>query len=324
MATISRIRRLVNPGRKKKRKLSALQKLFFGSKRQRTAIKANRGRKRKRSVAVKHTVARRRRRKRNVGSIITVRAKRNPSRVRRYKRRRKNAAKRVIIVNKGVGMTRTRRRTRRATSKRVYRRRRRAVAVNPRRRRRARRNVSYVKRIKRGRYMYSNPGRRRRRSRVGHRRTHRSYRRNPGVLTGTMGRVGGALLGIGATRVLSGFLPSMFTQGILGYVGIGAVAYLQAKVGAKVSKSTSFGNDMLIGGLAYLGAKVLNDFLPSIGSYTGISGMGLIGGSSFYVPQVNRNGSMGSFVLPGAVGSAIASIPTKAGMGVMRRTGRLM
>ena len=80
MASIVRSRRLVNPGRK--RKLTPAQIRFFGTKRQRAALKANRGRKRKRnSITGKiKKLFNRRRRKRNVSSIIVVHPKGNPSR----------------------------------------------------------------------------------------------------------------------------------------------------------------------------------------------------------------------------------------------------
>jgi len=342
VATIGKMRRLVNPG-KRKRKMSALQKMFFGSKRQRAAVsnprarKASQGSRRFRKAtgakrkyyAASHSArlakrykfnSSKRRKRQNVGSIITVwPKKRNPS----GRRRRKNRSKKVIIVNKGAKM--------------AYRRRRRAKAVSPRRRRRRTPNVHYVRRIKRGSYRYSNPGRRRRRYArrgvVHHRRRRgnpgrrRHYRHNPGMLTGTMGRVLGVVGGVAVTKLLCGFLPASLNTGILGYLSTGVVAVAQGKLVGKFSKSAQLGNDMLVGGLAYLAAKVLNDFFPSIGAYTGISGMGMIGGSSFYVPQVNRGGSMGSFLLPSAVSGAIgAAIPaqTARGMGVMRRTGRLM
>src|ERR1035437_2794439 len=102
MATISKVRRLTNPGMfsKVKRKLSPLQKMFFGSKRQRAAVKRNGSAQRRakreqhkyadkygnggpsassmrvyssrfsRSLAHGTTTATRR--KKNVGSIITV------------------------------------------------------------------------------------------------------------------------------------------------------------------------------------------------------------------------------------------------------------
>ena len=315
MATIGKVRRLVNPG-KRKRKMSALQKMFFGSKRQRASV-ANRGKRRRKNIAKKRYTKRRRR---NVGSIVTVWPKGHRANPGRRKRRRKNRSRRVVIVNKGVKM--------------AYRRRRRAKAINPRRRRRARVTAYRRRRTRR----VGNPGRRRRyarrhvvhhrrRSRRGNPGRRRHYRRNPGMLTGTMGRVLGVVGGVAVTKLLCGFLPASLNTGILGYLSTGVVAVAQGKLVGKFSKSTQLGNDMLVGGLAYLAAKVLNDFFPSIGAYTGISGMGLIGGSSFYNPQVNRNGSMGSFLLPSAVSGAIgAAIPmqTAKGMGVMRRTGRLM
>ncbi len=321
MATISKVRRLVNPGRKK-RKLSALQKLFFGSKRQRAAVK-NKG-KRKRTT-LGHKVVRRR--KRNVGSIITVwpKAKSNPGK--RYVRRKKsNRGKKVIIVNSGEKM---------ATRKRRVHRRRRVVATVTRRRRRnygtkvGRSWSAYAKRSGRKR----NPGRRRvvnyrrRRSNPGRRHVRRvHHRRNPGMLTGTAGRVLGVIGGVAVTKLLCGFLPAGMSTGILGYGATAAIAVLQGKLVGKFSKSTALGNDMLVGGLAYLTAKILNDIFPSIGGYTGISGMGLIGPSSFYTPQVNQMGNMGAFQVPQAVRGYVAgAIPVAAprGMGTMRRTGRL-
>ena len=165
-----------------------------------------------------------------------------------------------------------------------------------------------------------NPGRRR--SVVRHRR---HYRRNPGVLTGTLGRVVGVIGGVAVTKLLMGFVPATFTSGVLGYLATGVVAVAQGKLIGKVSKNSTLGNDFLVGGLAYLAAKILNDFFPSIGSYTGISGMGMIGGSSFYVPQVNQPGSMGSFIVPGAVMGAMPTVaPASGNLGRLRRTGRLM
>jgi hypothetical protein len=135
----------------------------------------------------------------------------------------------------------------------------------------------------------------------------------------------GVLGGVAVTKLLAGFLPATFSSGILSYLGIGAIAVIQGKVIGKISKSPALGNDFMVGGLAYLTAKLLSDFLPSLGGYTGISGMGLIGGSSFYNPQVNQQGSMGTFVLPSAVSGAIpVAMPAKAGVGTLRRMGRLM
>jgi hypothetical protein len=83
---------------------------------------------------------------------------------------------------------------------------------------------------------------------------------------------------------------------------------------------------MTIGGFAYLAVKVLNDFFPSIGAQVGFSGLGLIGGSSFYNPQVNQAGNMGAFIAPAAVrGAVAAAVPvSRAGVGAVRRMGRIM
>lgn len=329
----------VNPGRKRrKRNLSPLQKLFFGTKRQRASVRARRKnagpfsiRKTKkhfkRKLGYKSTSVltgkkgsgygrglyqlKRKGRKKNVGSIITV-LPTNPGR-KRVARRRKNA-KRVVVINKGVKRMARRKRS---SAKRVVRR---------------RRNPVYRGRIKRGLYKYSsNPGRRRRRysqrRRNGVTSRRRIHRRNPGMLSGTLGRVVGVLGGLAMTKLLSGFLPGMFQSGPLGYLAVGAVAITQGKLAGKFAKSPALGNDMVIGGLAYLAAKVLNDFFPAFGTYTGISGMGMIGPSSFYTPQVNQPGSMGSFVLPAATNGAMAAMAAsapKTGMGVLRRTGRVM
>ena len=159
------------------------------------------------------------------------------------------------------------------------------------------------------------------------RRRHYGRRRNPGMLTGTAGRVLGVVGGLAVTKILMGFVPSSFSGGVLGYLATGVVAVAQGKLVGKLSKNSTLGNDFMVGGLAYLAAKVLNDFFPSLGGYTGISGMGLIGGGSFYNPQVNVNGSMGSFLVPGAVTSAMntfAAAPATASLGRLRRTGRIM
>ena len=334
MYEVEKHRKLVNPGRHRgKRRWSIAEKLAFVRRMKRARNRKGNisrqsirkstkryyskyGREVVGSLAAKKyhkSAVQDRKRRKNVSSILTVYPNRNPT------RRKRNRSKKIIIVNKGAKMAvRRKRRTRRAT-KRVYRRRR-------------VRNVVYRRRIKRGMYAYSsNPGRRRRRYRrhnravVHHRRR---YGRNPGfgVGGGVVTKVAGVVGGLAVTKLLCGFLPAQLNSGILGYFSTAVVAVAQGKLVGKISKSTALGNDFMIGGLAYLAAKILNDFFPSIGGYTGISGMGLIGGSSFYVPQVNQNGNMGAFVLPAAVSGAIpANVPTAgAGVGRLRRTGRLM
>ena len=168
--SIVKRRRFVNPG--KKRRLTAKQIKFFGTKRQRAALK-NRGRRKKRTLHIIHKVNRSRKRRKNVSHIVVVRPK-NPGK-RRYelrnvmdglvgfgspllprsnRGRRRNRTK-VIFVNKGVKMARKR-------NRRSYKAR--------------RRNVHYVRRQKRGLYLYKNPRRRRRNRRNPSIRRYRRHR----------------------------------------------------------------------------------------------------------------------------------------------------
>lgn len=356
MAETTKRVRVVNPGRRKR--MSLLQRLHFGTARVRAAAKRMLGRKRnagpysyrktKKSIKkvlgdVSRSVRKRRYSKatyrramtspsfrrpkrRNVGSIVTVFPYGNPGRRRMATKRRRSRRRRNVHyggrISTGVY---------RYTSSKSGRTRKGKVAT--RRRRRARRRNAGYRRIHSRAMTFFRPRRRRRRNRgyVSHRRRRGGYRRRNlsagGFMTGTAGSVVGVLAGLALTRTLSGFLPATFATGLLGYVGIGAVAVIQGKVAGKVLRQPQFGHYMMVGGLAYLINKIINDFMPSLGGYTGVSGMGLIGGSSFYVPQVNQAGNMGSFMVPGAVMGALPS-PTasgpKVGVGVLRRTGRLM
>ncbi len=327
MIQVEKRRRVVNPGRR--RKMSMVDKLAFVRRMKRArGLKANPSRRKNKKYAksmirkltgrkapkfLGHTRVKRRRP--NVSSIITVypaMKSSNPGRRKRRTYKRK--------VNKGAVSNMATRRRRRTYKARVTRRRR-------------RHNVVYRKRIKRGMYAYSsNPGRRRRRHyrrhNVARRHNVRRRRYNPGIGVGggVVTKVLGVIGGVAVTKLLCGFLPASLATGPLGYISTGIIAVAQGKLVGKFSKNAQLGNDMMIGGLAYLAAKVLNDFFPSIGSYTGISGMGLIGPSSFYNPQVNVNGSMGSFQVPAAVMGAIPMAPAaaSASLGRLRRTGRVM
>lgn len=281
----------------------------------------------------------RRKRRKNVGTILSVIPNGRKSRVRkryvtgatklrrrraaRYKKRTRNRTT-IKVYNKrrraNKGMARTRRRKRTSNrSHSTYRRRRRTRAVNPvRRRRRRTRNVRYVKRISRGLYKYSNP-RRRRRSRVSSRRY--SRRRNSGLLSGGAGKIVGIIGGAAVTALLSKFIPGSLSGGFMGYVSKGIVAVLQGKLVGKMSGSRALGQDFMYGGLAYVAIGVLSDMFGLNLPGFGLRGMGLIAPSSFYVPQVNAPGSMGSFVRPAAIGPAY--VPSAGGMGNVRRGGRV-
>src|SRR5215467_5347883 len=318
MAEMVKKRKLVNPGRRKrKRNMSALQKLFFGSKRQRAAAKAaksNRGKRRKkRNIHRRRTVV--------VVRNTTRRRKRNVARPRvARRRRRRNVRHNISSIVTVYPMKRNPSRRKRGTT--VARRRRRA---NPRRYHRRRRNYGTV--IGRSFSHTKIRGRRRNPGRRRHYRRHNAYRRrNPGIMSGTMQSVLGVLGGLALTRTICTFVPAQFATGILGYAVTGAIAVGQGQLVGKISKNATLGHYFMVGGLAYMVNKILNDFIPQLGGYTGL---GLIGGSSFYVPQVNQNGSMGSFVLPqqvtGAISSAMVPPPTTTtGIRGLCRTGRLM
>ena len=307
MATIGRKRRLVNPGRHRKHKrMSLKQKLHFGTARQRAAAKASLGGHRRRRKATsnpsrrRRTVTRRvtkqrRRRARspmsNIGEVITIGL--NPGRVK--------------------GMARHRRR--RAVSSH---RRRRTYRHNPARRRR--------------RLSLAPVHHRRRRSRnprhYARRRHHVRRHRNPGMLGTQLTNVLGVLGGAAATKIVSGMLPASINTGIVGYISGITVAMVLGWGTKKFGKSPHLGEMVTIGGLTYVGLKIIQDFFPTLGAYSpfGVSGMGIISPSNFYVPQVNAPGSMGRFITPAGVTSAIpvASAAGARGMGLARRHGRLM
>lgn len=316
----SRKRLKKNPMAKKKRKLSPLQKLFFGSKRQRAAV-SNRGkrknpnRKIKRSYAssgnspktryyAKRAVTRRRKHRVSTGKLanpsrimtISLPSLSNPGRKRKVKRNIQNMTRR-----------------KKSSTKRRYTRRRKHVA-NPVRHYRRRRNPGFYRKHSR---------------RVYHRR---KRSRNPGTRSGSVvGTIGGMIGGAALTAFVSNMLPASLTNGFIGYITTAIVATLQGKVVGGVLRKPALGKNLTYGGFFYLGIKVIGDLFPSVGNYLPFSSksMGIIGPSSFYVPQVNQASSMTSFIAPAALP---AGVPVSAGMkGIVsdnmplpgRRSGRL-
>lgn len=309
MPKILKARRIHNSGRKKKR-MSAKQIRFFGTKRQRAALKSrpkrkNRARRRNfpaRSRILSWSKGR--------GKAVPVRRHRNSGRRRRAKR--KNVGEILTASLSGLNPGRKKMARRRVRRHRTSNRRRRVRAMNPRRRRRT---VVHHRRRRRT----SNPRvvvryRGRRHNRV------RGRRRNPGFLSGKAGKVVGVLGGAALTSIMSGFIPAQFNTGIMGYFATGIVAYAQGKIIGKVTKSPALGDDMFIGGLAYLALKVISDMVPSIAGFLPFK-LGQIAPNSFYIPQVPVPGSMSSFMVP----SAIPTMVAQAGMGATRgrRVGRM-
>jgi len=321
-------RKLVNPGRKK-RKLSPLQKLFFGSKRVRAAAKAAKGRKRvsnprkAKPKGLYHD---------SKGLVKRYKTRSGVRKAWKKKGGREGGyyianPSRIMTVsipglsNPGKGRKKTVARKSRKTRKVSIRRRRRVS--NPFKARRVHQRKRYTRRRR-----LSNPVTYHRRRRVHNRR-----RRNPSrsSVLGGAGKIGAMFAGGAVTHFVTNMLPASFTQGFLGYITTALVAVTQGKVVGSITKKPGLGNAMTLGGFFYLGLKVVGDFVPSVGAMLPFSlrGMGLIAPSSFYVPQVNRAGSMGTFIRPSAVP---AYVPVSAGMkGIIgnagyapaRRQGRL-
>lgn len=312
MAQVMKKRRLVNAGR---RRMTAKQIKFFGTARQRAALKNSR---RRRNLGPRHKGRRRnqgagvvsqvehaaeraiekiedlaesalggvthlgnRGRRRNVGEILTV-LPANPGR-----RRRRMAATR----------TKNRRRSNRG----------RVRASN--RSRRRNRNQGRARHRNRTRRRMSNPKvvvRYRNRAR---RHNFRYRRRNPNFLAGDAGKVVGVLGGAAVTGIISNYLPSNLTQGWMGYLTTSVVAVVLGQVAGKAMRNSAVGTYVTVGGLLIVGLKILQQFMPQLQlPFTLAStsaGTGLITGSNFYVPQVNVPGSMATFVTPAGITGAI-------------------
>jgi hypothetical protein len=362
MAQVMKRRSLVNSGKRRRRntyatygsvgkrtksgkkRMSAKQIKYFGTARQRAALRASSHRKRRsnpknygtkfgrhwsryspragerkasnrRYAATANSGKRRRRRKarKNVGAIYSIGLAGllggNPGRKRKYSKKRSG-------------------------TKTMARRRRRRSNAGTRRRRTTRARRVYVHR--RRRRATSNPSsyRRRRRSRVANR--HHRRRRNPGIsgaLSGTTGMFKNAL------SVIGGAVGSRYaTQLALGASNTGAIGYLANAIAAlalgwaagKFMKSPQVGAMVTLGGFTGLALRMLSDLTP-IGQYVNLSlsgagkggdvGIGLITDTTFYVPTVFQNGSMTNAMVPNQLTQLMAagSVGSKAGVGSYRR-----
>lgn len=336
MATLVRKRRLVNAGRRRRnRHMTPRQIKFFGTKRQKAALRSHNARKRRHNAGP-HSIRKAKKRMKRAGFSTSL-VRRTYGREGlggRPKRRRKFNARPRHRARRNVGsiitvypMHNAGRRRKNVARRRVHHR----VRHHNVRHRRRRPNVVYRRRIRRGQYMYSsNAGRRRRRHNVRHhRRRHnqgRLRRAAGGMFGGTATKVVSVIGGATVTKLVSDLLPATFQTGILGYVGVGVVAILQGQLLGRAFRSPSVRDNMTVGGLVYLTIKILNDFIPTLGGTLGLRGMGLISPTQgFAVPLVNQMGSMGMFVRPGFVP---APVPVSAGhtLGALtsiRRVGRV-
>lgn len=262
MATITKVRRLVaNPHRRAKRRvksnprghrrrMTAKQIKFFGTKRQRAALKRKRRTPRPKLGtalrALKAAVIANPRRK------VAARRRKAPAK----RRRQHNPALLVTLgaVNPG-GSTMARKRRKKATR-----------ASNPRRRRR---NATRV--------VVTAP--RRNRS-YGHRRKRRSNprrHRNPafGLRGAGMAKaVVAGLAGVAAAKFIPTLVPGGLIQGnLMRTVATGASAFVAQMLAKMVTKDPTISDAVLFGGLMQTGSTALNAFLPGIAQSLGLSGI---------------------------------------------------
>lgn len=262
MAVVTRTRRVVNPARRRRvrrvkanphrrRRLTAKQIKYFGSKRQKAALRN--GRKRRHAVRARRANPRR----------IRRRATRNPA----------------LVVTLGAVNPRKRRKV-------VARRRRRSRKANPAaRRRRTRIVVAAPRRHRRRRHVAarrSNP--RRRYSR----RRRNPILFGQSVSAGNMAKaVVGGLAGVAAAKLLPTFLPaSLSSSPILRVVVSGASAYAASLAARKLGLGPQVESAVLFGGLMQTGSLAISAFAPaSISSRLALSGMGELMPGGFSVPQ---------------------------------------
>ena len=153
-------------------------------------------------------------------------------------------------------------------------------------------------------HRYRNPSLRR-----FYRRTTRR-RNNPGFLSGDLAKVAGILGGATITNLIAKQVPAKYTTGTLGYATLTALAFGQGYVVKKFFKNQALGQDMMIGGLVLVAMKLMSDYFPSVSLPFSMNGLGVIGNSSFTVPQVPIPGSMGRFQIAPNYQTAInAAIP---------------
>lgn len=342
--------RIVNPGRRKARvgrkttkvartgnptrKLSLAQKLHFGTARQRASAKRILGGKHKRRTSNprKRLSAGAKVSKSGNRKIRKASAKKNYVKAMYYDRkhhsrwntraksifggRSSNPAEIITLTNPGSYAAGTKRKSSSKRKPNLMARRKHTARKTTHRRRTVRRsNPGFA--VTRRRTRRSNPGISRTRRR---RNGYSSRRRNPGQLTGGFNAAFGVIGGAVITNMVTSRLPAGWNTGFMGYAATAVVAVAQGSLAGKVFKNAQLGKNMTIGGLAVLVMKLLGDFMPGFSSPFG---MGVIAPSSFYLPQVNQNNSMTSFVTPAAVAGVINTNAASGMAGIGRRGGRM-
>lgn len=334
MATVTKSYKIVNPGRRRVRrnaspaqlaaraKFTAMVKQRNGRKRLGRAKKgffSSLGspsvNKRVRKAAQKSSQARydyyskqHSSRVGNPGEILTIGL--NPGTVR--KRRKLNSMARRKRVRRNPRRVVARRRVK-------YNPRRRRVAVHHRRRTRRRNPGGYIVR-RRTTHRRRNPFFMRRRVVRRHRRRNPDFGGLKTTAITVVGLIGGAMLTKKVTDVIAGMVPSL-GSGFLKYITTAAVGSILGYGVGRFAKMPGLGSAITLGGFVLTGLQVAQDYFPSFASLSpiGLRGMGLIGPSSFYVPQVPQGGqfvnAFGNFTTPAAVSAAIPVMKGMKGLG---------
>lgn len=315
MATITKVRRVANP-------------------RRRRSFRALRNRKGQFLKRSKNSRASRPKRKHNARRVV--------------RRRRSNP---VLIELSALNPRKRRNKKSMATKRKYTRRRTRRAAVNPRRRRRT--NVRRVvrrrrrrtnpavapvrrrRRYTRRRRMAVNPVRHHRRRRynrrnmrVNHRRRRmNSRRRNP--MFGQSGMknyavmIGGGLVGVAAAKYIPTLIPSSITSSlgtspIMSIVVAGAGAFAAGFL-AKRFVGNDFGDAVLFGGLMQTGSLILSAFAPApLNTALALSGLGDIMPGWFAVPQNSVTNRAPVAMMPTPKGSGVSGF-APGGFGFRRR-----
>jgi hypothetical protein len=241
----SRKRKKSNP-RGHRRRMTAKQIKFFGTKRQKAALKASRTRRHGKVLGA-------------LRGALALNPKKTRARRRNAPKRRKRQLNPALLVTLGAVNPRR-------NSSMARRRKKARKAANPRRRRR---NTTRV--------VVAAP----RRRAVSHRRRRRALnprrRRNPafGMRGSGMAKaVVAGLAGMAAAKLIPTLIPSsIVNSNIMRTLATGASAFVAQMVAKQVTKDPSIADAVLFGGLMQTGSTALNAFLPSLASSLGLSGI---------------------------------------------------
>lgn len=327
MPKTGRIVRVHNPGKTRKKPMTAKQIRFFGTKAQKAALgmrTSNRARGKFSSVGasapnrkLRKTYKSWNKAENNKKNNEAYNAKRNyyADSSRRRSERIGNPGEIITLTGLGFGNPGTIKKEGKNMAKR-RKSHRKATAASRRTRRTRRKNPTIRTVVRYRTKRRKNSGRT---VRVGRRRYARR-RKNSGTstfLSGNMGMLVGIFGGVAVTSALSNRLPAGLNTGIAGYLATAAVAYVQGMLAGKLLKNPTLGKNMTTGGLIYLGIKLVGDYFPGI---TLPLGLGAIASRDPYsVPQIPVGNSMVRFQP-----SNVPTIAAAKGMGRIARMGKFV